>query len=190
LLKLVFAVLLLVGGVFAFTMCQSTSAVAPSPTSTISPSPQAAIPSAQKASAAPTTGSTQGKKPVHLVLTEAQITAKLQQAIDSQGAGKLRDLSVKLGDGIATISGTTDLSGFSVPVEIAVRLGAANGRLTVDVVSVKAQNVNLPPPLVDQLTQQVKRASGETDLQNIDVGIDVTSVKVVPGQVDIDGQTR
>ena len=144
----------------------------------------------QKLAATVGASSTSGRKPVHMVLTESEITAKVQEMVSSGKAGNLQNVQVKLGSGVATITGTTSFGGMSVPVEATAQLGASHGLLSVDVTSIKAENVSLPAPVRDELIQQVKQATGLSDLQNIDVGIDVTSVQVQPGQVVIDGQTR
>jgi hypothetical protein len=60
----------------------------------------------------------------------------------------------------------------------------------VDVTSIKAQNVNLPAAIISQLMAQVKQTTGLNGFESIDVGIDVTSVRIAPGQLQIDGLTR
>lgn len=160
------------------------------PPATVLTSPEAAASFDRKVSTAVASPASSAKKPVHLVLTESEITSKIQQSMSTGGSGGLRDVQVKLGSGTAIVNGTADVGGLSVPVEATTRLGAARGLLTVDITSVKAQNMDLPAPLLTQLTDQVKQSTRLKDLQSIDVGVDVVSVVVEPGQIQIDGQTR
>lgn len=164
------------------TPTQGTASLAQKPNPTVAP--------VSKPSPTVTPSSTGAGKPVHMVLTESQITSKIQQMAGSGQAGSLQNVQVKLGDGLATIDGTTSVAGMSVPVEATAQLGASNGLLSVNVTSIKAGSVDLPAPIQDQLLQQAKQSTGLKNLQKIDVGMYVTSVQVQPGQVVIDGQTR
>ena len=170
------------------TPTQGTGSLAQKPNPSVAPSSK---PSSTVAPLSSTGASTSGAgKPVHMVLTESQITSKIEQEAGSGQAGGLQSVQVKLGNGLATIDGTTTVAGITVPIEATAQLGASDGLLSVNVTSIKAGNVDLPAPVEDQLLQQVKQTTGLKDLQKIDVGMYVTSVQVQPGQVVIDGQTR
>ncbi len=196
-LKVILAIIVLAVGVVAYNAYQGTdsapAASAPPaalPTPTLQTPTQSTPSVGQKPSPTAVPSSVAGTKPVHMVLTESEITSKVQQMVGSGKAGDLQNVRVKLGDGLATIDGTTSIAGMSVPVEATAELGASDGLLSVDVTSIKAGNVDLPAPVRDQLIQQVKQSAGLSNLQKIDVGMYVTSVQVQPGQVVIDGMTR
>ncbi len=190
--RVILLIVLVAVGVVAYNDFQTTgSGPGVAAQQTVVPAPNAVTASPTvKPSPTAVTSSNSAGKPVHMVLTESQITSKVQQMVGSGQAGNLQNVQVKLGDGVATIDGTTSVAGMSVPVEATAKLGASDGLLNVDVMSIKAGNVDLPAPVQDQLIQQVKQSTGLKDLQKIDVGMYVTSVQVQPGQVVLDGHTK
>ena len=131
-----------------------------------------------------------GKKKVSLTLTEQEVTAKIRESLAPAGSGALRDVAVRLGDGKATVYATASLNGMDLPLEGDLRLTANGGRLNVEVTSLKAGSMGLPESLQTQILEQVKRSAGLTDLGSIDVGFDVQKVLIVPGQIQLEGETR
>lgn len=187
-LRILGALLLLIalaGGVLAYQVLGAAPQKAP-----VAPSPDAAASFDQKADAVRDVIATGGKKPVQMVLTEQELSSKLQETVGSSRAGEVREVVVKLGEGVVTVSAVTNLGGRDLPVEAQGRLGVSGGLLSVDLTSVKAGNLDLPAPLRSQLIEQVKQAAGLDNLQKIDLGIDVRSVRVANGQLQIEGQTR
>jgi hypothetical protein len=188
-LRVILLLVLVVAGVVAYNAYQPMAADAPFK-SVVVTSPTAAASFDQKVNPVMTSVASGAKKQVHLVLTESEITSKLQQRAPSGEVGGLQNIQVKLGTDVATVYGTASIGGVAVPLEAVARLSASQGKLSVDVTSIKAQNVNLPAAIISQLMAQVKQTTGLNGFESIDVGIDVTSVRIAPGQLQIDGLTR
>ncbi len=190
-------VILLALAVATFAIIQGLTSRIPSaaPGRTVAPTSapltrEAAQSFDQKVGAVATASAQGSKQPVHLMLSEQEVASKIQQSLASREVDDLQDVSVRLADGQATLSGTANLHGISAPVEAGIRLGASRGLLTVEIVSLKAAGIGLPDALQRQLTDQVREATGLNDLQNIDLGIDVQRVQVANGRLLIDGQTQ
>jgi len=198
LFALLAVVILLVGAIAAYqtfysTPDQPTTASTPNTSPAGRPTMAASRDAAQSFDqkiAAVSSAAAIGRKSVHLVLTEQEVTSKIQDSMASAGITTLRNVVVKLGAGTATISATASLNGIDVPLDGDLRLTADSGLLSVDVTSLKAGGVNLPSALQRQVVEQAKQAAGLNDLHSIDVGIDVQKVQVTPGQLQIDGETR
>ncbi len=182
-------------GYQVFLAAPGTSpAVVSAPAATSVPAPTAAAQFDAKVATAAAQAKTAGsKKTVRLVLTEAELSAKATQAASSvPGAGAVQGVAVKIRDDSMVLTGRTVLAGMEVPLEAEVKLGAVDGKLAVDVTSIKAGNLPIPVsgPLRDTLVEQVRRAIGGDDLQGIDLGIDVKSVHLADGHLEIEGETR
>ena len=164
------------------------------PVATSVPAPTAAAQFDAKVATAASQAKTAGsKQSVRLVLTEAELTAKAAEAAGSvPGGDAVQGVAVKIRDGSMVLTGSTSLAGREVPVEAEVKLSAVDGKLAVDVTSIKAGNLPIPlsGPLRDTLVEQIRRAIGGDDSQGIDLGIDVKSVRLADGQLVIEGQTR
>lgn len=158
------------------------------------PAPTAAAQFDAKVATAVAKAKTLGpRQPVRIVLTEAELSAKAAQASSSTpGSETVRDVAVKIREGSMLLTGRASVAGREMPVEAEVKLSAVEGKLSVDITSVKAGGlpIPVPGPIKDVLLQQIGRAMGDDSLQAIDLGIDVKSVWLTNGQLEIEGLTR
>ena len=195
---------ILVGaGVLAYQVLGTSSTPTPTGVKAVPPTAPTVAPAAtavnpqqaassfdQKVGAFEKTASGGGKKPVELLLTQQEITSKMQQLLAARGGGDFKDVAVQLQDGGMLITGNASVAGMNIPVQAGAQLTASGGMLGVNVTSVKTGNLEVPQAVRDQLMQAIQRAVGLNDIQKIDVGIDVQSVQVTTGQVRIAGTTR
>ena len=181
-----------VAGVVVYQMMQAPVKVLPSgqASPTAAASPQDAASFDRKVEAVRTQVAAGGAQPVHLALSEQELTAKVQASLGNSGSQALRDVSVSLGDGVVTLHGTASFNGMAVPIEATASVAANNGYLAIDLTSVSAAGFGVPSGLERQLTDQISQGSGLSDLQKIDLGIDVQQVQISGGQLVIDGRTR
>ncbi len=186
---------LLVGG--AFLGYQTLSAPKPTvqPTTVTQTPTQTAKNAAsfdQKVGSLETQVKSGSKQPVSLELTQEEVNAKVAQELSSiPGDDKpIKNVDVKLQQDSAVVTGVASLGGQEVPIEAQVKVGTSGGLLNVDVTSLKAAGLPVPDPVKEQLVQQAETAMGGKDLNALDVGIDLNSVKLSDGKVLIDGQTR
>jgi hypothetical protein len=128
---------------------------------------------------------------VQLELTQDEVNAKLSDLLSSpSGGAPVRNLSVKLEEGQAVVTGTASIAGQEVPVEARLKAGASGGLLDLEVISVKAAGIPVPDGVRDQLVQQAETAIGGKDLNGLDVGFYLKSVRLTDEKVTIEGQTR
>ena len=124
-------------------------------------------------------------------LTQDEVNAKVAQELSSaSGNLPVKDVTVKLQQGSAVVTGVASLGGQEVPVEAQVKVGTNGGLLDVNVTSLKAAGVPVPDPVKEQLVQQAEAAMGGKDLSALDVGIDLKSVQLSDGKVVVNGQAR
>lgn len=193
------AILLLAGAAYVgyqlfFNVPEKSAVVTATPVATSVPAPTAAAQFDAKVATAVVQAKAGGsKQPVRLLLTEAELSAKASQAAASApGAEAVRDVVVKIKEGLLVLTGRTQLAGREVPVEAEVKLSAAENRLKVDVASVKAGGLPIPVsgPIQDMVADQLRKAIGGNNLQGVDLGFDVKNVKLANGHLEIEGMTR
>ncbi|GEM_PF-6173695 len=176
-----------------FMVTPDAPAAVARPGATVVPAPTAAAQFDEKVTTAVAKAKSAGpKQPIQLVLTEAELSARAAQAASSSDVEGVRNVAVRITEGSMVVMGRTQLAGRDVPVEAEVKLSAANNRLSVEVASLKAGGLTVPlsGPLRDALEGQVRDAIGGDLQQGVDLGIDVKSVRLSNGQLEIEGQTR
>ena len=133
------------------------------------------------------------KQPVRLVLTEEELTAKAAQAGGTASSGDVvQGVVVQIKEGIMVLTGRTQLMNREIPIEAEIKLSPVDNKLKVDVTSIKAGGLALPlsDAIRDTIADQIGRAVGGENLQGVDLGFDVKSVRLTKGQLEIEGQTR
>jgi len=188
---LVLLAILVAGGFFGY---QTLFAPKPQPQSATPEATQSAKNAAsfdQKVGALQTLVESGSKQEVTMELTQDEVNAKVAQELSSaSGNLPVKDVTVKLQQGSAVVTGVASLGGQEVPVEAQVKVGTNGGLLDVNVTSLKAAGVPVPDPVKEQLVQQAEAAMGGKDLSALDVGIDLKSVQLSDGKVVVNGQAR
>jgi hypothetical protein len=188
---LVLLAILVAGGFFGY---QTLFAPKPQPQSATPGATQSAKNAAsfdQKVGALQTLVESGSKQEVTMELTQDEVNAKVAQELSSaSGNLPVKDVTVKLQQGSAVVTGVASLGGQEVPVEAQVKVGTNGGLLDVNVTSLKAAGVPVPDPVKEQLVQQAEAAMGGKDLSALDVGIDLKSVQLSDGKVVVNGQAR
>ncbi len=191
---LVLLALLAAGGFFAYQTILAPRPAAQSATATQTPA-QAAKNAAsfdQKVGSFQAQVRSGSKQEVTMELTQDEVNAKVAQALSTASGGDMpvKEVAVKVEQDAAVVTGVASLGGQEVPIEAQVKVGANGGLLDVNVTSLKAAGLPVPDPVKDQLIQRAEAAMGGKDLNGLDVGIDLKSVKLSDGKIVVDGQTR
>jgi uncharacterized protein YpmS len=93
---------------------------------------------------------------VTLEFTEGQLTSAANQELASQGESRIRDLQIRLDDGLMNISGQVEQNGLDLPLTISLKINVdSQGRPHTQIVSGKVGPFSLPQNMLDQITTQI-----------------------------------
>jgi hypothetical protein len=125
-----------------------------------------------------------------VLLTEAQVTALLQQRLERQTNPVLRDPQVTLRDGVMRIYGTTEQGPLqaSVQVTIAPRL-KSDGTIFFEVTDADFGPFPVPEGARQSISTMLTEAF-TSPMGSLATGIRITSIAIADGQIAIVGELR
>jgi len=139
---------ILIASSLACNLSRATPAPTPTPIST-----QEVIALETQVSSAVETAVSGGE--VNLEFNEAQLTTLANQALQEQGETRLRDLQVRLDDGLITVTGQANQNGMDLPLSLSIRVNVdAEGQPKAEIVEGKVGPFALPESLLEQFTSQ------------------------------------
>lgn len=97
--------------------------------------------------------------PIVLEFSEAQLTSAIALELQQRGETRLQDVQVRLRDGQVFISGKATQGGFSLPLNVALRITVnAQGLPQTEVVQATLGPLPLPAEMINELTERLNRA--------------------------------
>ena len=125
-----------------------------------------------------------------VLLTEAQVTALLQQRLEQQTNPVLRDPQVTLRDGVMRIYGTTEQG----PIQASVQVTIAPRLESDGTVFFEVTNADFGPfPVPEGARQSISTMLTEaftSPMGSLATGIRITSIAIADGQIAIVGELR
>ncbi len=127
-------------------------------------------------SAAVATGSESGE--IVIELTESQLTAAANEALQNQGQETIRNLQIELDNGLVTATGKMDQNGIDFPVTLIFSITVdSSGSPYVNIQEGKLGPFPLPQNILDQLKvqfdqilkSQISAISGDIFVKNISI---------------------
>lgn len=127
---------------------------------------------------------------VTLELTEGQLTAAANEELLQSGENRIKDLQIRLDDGLMTISGQVNQNGFDLPLNIAVRIRVdPQGKPHTEIVSGKLGPLSLPDNMLAQITAQFDQML-QTQLSANADNLFVESIGIENGKMTIVAQIQ
>ena len=125
-----------------------------------------------------------------LEFTEGQLTATANQELQSSGEQSIRDLRVALDDGLVTITGKVNQSGFDLPLTIDLTISVdGSGVPHTNVVGGKLGPFSLPQDMLDQIAAQFDQVL-QDELDASAENLFVESVSIDNGKITIVAENR
>lgn len=127
---------------------------------------------------------------VTLEFSEGQLTSAANQELQKQGENRLRDLQIRLDDGLMYISGQVNQNGFDVPLSLSVRISVdSRGQPKTEIVSGKAGPFSLPQNILDEITAQFD-AVLQSQLEASSRSLVVEHIAIDNGMISVTAQLQ
>jgi hypothetical protein len=123
--------------------------------------------------------------PFAIEVTDEELTSYVVGILQS-GAGEFpaRDMQIRFGDGYADIWATfIDIAPVDLPAYVRATLSAVDGRLVFSIVEANAGSFPIPGAMRQSIAQVLSDSLAELEL-----GLQVESVQIVPGKLLLTGQ--
>lgn len=182
---LVSAILTLILSALACNLPTGGSKTAPTE---IPVSTEAVVQMATQVVAAATQAATGG--PIVLEFTEQQLTSAAALELQNQNDYQVQNIQVRLRDGLMTITGDVEQSGFNLPLQIVMRVNPdSRGVPQADVVEASVG----PLPIPESMTAQIESSFNQmiqAELSGSGKNIFVDSITIADGKMTILAHTQ
>jgi uncharacterized protein YpmS len=128
--------------------------------------------------------------PITLTFTEQQLTSAAALELQNQDQYDVRNIQVRLRDGLVTITGDVNQSGFNLPLKVSMRVTPdANGRVQADVVEANIGPLPLPEAMVSELEQEFNQTL-QSELAAAGQNVVVDSISIADGTMVIQAHSQ
>jgi uncharacterized protein YpmS len=133
-------------------------------------------------------GSTNSTNPMTITLTEGQLNAIVQQALQSNQT--VQGVQIQLQDGQATITGTVYQQGLSLPLRLTLAVSPdGQGGINYQIASASVGPLPLPQSMRDQIEALINQ-NLKTQVSNLTNSIYIETITIGKGVMNITGHAR
>ena len=126
--------------------------------------------------------------PITITLTEGQINAIVQQALQSDQS--YQNVQIQLQEGQLIISGTVNQQGMSLPLRLTLAVSPdGQGQIDYQIVSASVGPLPLPQAMRDQIEALINQ-NLKTQVSNLTNSIYIETITIENGVVNITGHAR
>lgn len=128
--------------------------------------------------------------PVTLEFTEQQLTSAAALEMENQSEYDVRNIQVRLRNGLIIITGEISQSGFDLPLEVSMRVTPnAQGKPEADVVEASVGPLPLPDNMTTEIEQQFNTMI-QAELAATGQNIIVDSITIADGKMTIQAHSQ